>query len=261
MDALRFSPPLSHEKRWGKTYNRIKCALTHRVNNTRQVWTRWNALGVALYLVASLFVSFYLTFINRSFSRFGFLFQIAEGAIGAVAVWILLPKLLTFNSIVAKILTLPVVVSKNLRKITQLLFVVGTAIFSFMVFIDWTDGISCLHNFHVYMVNTYFNFHPGTAVGFLGFSAFAIATTAIAVNHLEFGFLASFKQALRRFALPAILVLMGGLIFLGQPNQMANHVTSLWVTIWSVHNVYLVSNYSVFVATALLETLLLLKKT
>lgn len=222
---------------------------------------------VVLFLAASL-VFAVLEFYSPPFLPLWFFHrraraEIAEG-FAVVAVLLLLfqskPALSRAMPSVARALARPVTISKNVRRTALVLFVAGTVVYSFMVFVDWAAGISFLHRFHNYIVSHYFYFHAfqstGPAVGCVAFLAATFATLGLTIYHLDNGMASALKQALRTFTLPAILVLMVGLVVFWRASGMQEHVT--FFAMWSLDGVYLISNYFVLIVSASLETMLLL---
>lgn len=196
---------------------------------------------------------------------------IVQGIIIGVITWIGLrlgSRMLMKKPSVASFLTSPIKCSENTKRAALSIFICGTILFFFMVSLDWFYnfwGNSYLRSIHDYFVSNYFSFHAlqstGNAVGSVGFLGALGATICLAIYNLQKGRLGALSYALKRFLLPAIMIMIGGLIVFGQSPQMLNHVT--YFTSWTLKSpfgtLHLVSNYFVLVFSAFLEIILILR--
>lgn len=99
-------------------------------------------------------------------------------------------------------------------------------------------------------------YNSPAAIGTIAFLAAAFATLGLVVYHLEKGLASAFEWALTAFTLPAIIVFIVGL-WVFAPSQMVLHVTNF--AEWSLGGVFVLSNWTVLVVSASLETTLLLE--
>ena len=142
---------------------------------------------------------------------------------------------------IAHALAQSVPISKNIRKTALALSVIGMIIFFFMVFLDVTLKAPFLHSFSTDVIHRYFEFKlfqsKNSAIGGVALIAALVATLGLTIYHLDNGVASAFKQALKTFTLPGILVLMVGLVIFGQADMMTAHATN-FVT-WELDGAYL----------------------
>jgi hypothetical protein len=182
--------------------------------------------------------------------------EIAEGlaVVGALTlIWVLKPR-------VPASFSRPLSLPKALSKSMLLASIVLGVLYFWTVAIDVAyAGFPSLRPYATWCIKTFFAFHSfqaqGSSLGVMGFLFLAVATVGFFVCGLPKGLLNAVRDSILRFAAPAVLILMVGLL-LFDFREMPTHATNF--AVWSVpyhDSIYLVSNWFVLIVAASLAFL------